>query len=65
MARLVISRRRGESIKIGDNVTVTIIEIKENHNVRIVVEAPIAVPVDRQEIWERKQKEKENAARQS
>lgn len=57
MARLVISRRAGESLKIGDDVTVTIVELHGNQ-ARIVVEAPIDVKVNRQEIWERKQKEK-------
>lgn len=61
MARLVISRRKGESFKIGDNVTVTLLDFHGNQ-ARIVIEAPTDVRIDRQEIWERK---KTDAPRQS
>jgi len=50
---LLLTRRVGESIRIADNVTVTVLGVKGNQ-VRIGVEAPKNVTVDRQEVHERK-----------
>lgn len=49
---LILSRRVGESLKIGDNVTVTVLGY-ERGQVRIGVTAPKDVRVDREEIRER------------
>lgn len=46
---LVLSRRKGESIKIGDNITVTIIDIRGD-KIQIGVEAPRNISVHRDEI---------------
>ena len=46
---LILSRRPGESLVIGDDVTVTVVAIKGNQ-VRIGVNAPKNVRVDREEI---------------
>ena len=46
------SRRVGERLVIGGNVIVTVLGLKGNQ-VRIGVEAPIEVPVHREEIYER------------
>lgn len=54
---LVLTRHVGQSINIGDNVTVTILEIN-GRQVRIGVAAPRDVTVDRQEISDRKRAEK-------
>lgn len=54
---LILTRRPGESVKIGDEVTVTVLEVK-GHQVRIGVAAPKHVPVHREEIYERIQAEK-------
>lgn len=54
---LILTRRTGESIKIGENVTVTILRVRDGQ-IRIGIEAPRDVPVDREEIWERKEAEK-------
>ena len=64
MGRLVISRRIGESLKIGDDVTVTVVET-HGGQVRISIDAPTSVKVHRQEVWERIQKEKDDAYRNS
>ena len=54
---LVLSRREGEKLIIGGNVTVTILAVKGNQ-VRIGIDAPREVKIDREEIYQRKQKEK-------
>ena len=56
---LILTRGIGESLKIGDDVTVTILEVKGNQ-VRIGVTAPKEVSVHREEIYERIKKELEN-----
>ena len=53
---LILTRRVGESLMIGDNVTVTVLGVKGNQ-VRIGVNAPKDVAVHRQEIYERIQLE--------
>ena len=55
---LILTRRVGESVVIGDDVSVTILGVKGNQ-VRIGVTAPSDVTVHRQEIYERIQKERE------
>lgn len=50
---LILTRRIGESIKIADNITVVVLGVKGSQ-VRLGIEAPQGVAVDRQEIAERK-----------
>ncbi|MFT5047036.1 MAG: carbon storage regulator [Porticoccaceae bacterium] len=49
---LILSRRSGEAIRIGDDVTVTILSIK-GKQVRIGIDAPTDVSVHREEIYNR------------
>jgi carbon storage regulator len=49
---LILTRRVGESLKIGDEVTVTVLALKGNQ-VRIGVAAPKSVAVHREEVFER------------
>lgn len=49
---LVLSRKRGESITIGNGVTITVLSV-HGDRVKIGVVAPAEVPVHRQEIYER------------
>lgn len=54
---LILTRRIGETLKIGDNVNVTILGVKGNQ-VRIGVNAPSKVAVHREEIYSRIQNER-------
>jgi len=47
---LVVSRRRGEKILIGSNVTVTVREILSGSQVRLAIDAPKEMPVHRAEV---------------
>lgn len=58
---LNLSRRVGESIMIGDDVTITVLQCRRGF-VRIGVDAPRDVDVDREEIYLRKQAEKNDAS---
>ncbi len=48
---LVLSRHKDESILIGDDVVITVIEIRGD-KVRLGIEAPRSVPVHRREVYE-------------
>lgn len=50
---LILMRRPGETIHIGDSITVTVLSIDRNR-VRIGVKAPRDIAVDRQEVAEKK-----------
>ena len=53
---LILSRRVGETIMVGDEVEVTVLEINGNQ-VKIGIEAPKEIAVHREEIYERIQAE--------
>ena len=57
---LILTRRVGETLMIGDEVTVTVLGVKGNQ-VRIGVNAPRDVTVHREEIYERIKREQAEA----
>ncbi|WP_299581918.1 carbon storage regulator CsrA [uncultured Microbulbifer sp.] len=53
---LILKRRTGENLRIGANVSITVLEVKGNQ-VKIGIRAPKSLPVHREEIYRRVQKE--------
>lgn len=53
---LILTRRVGQTIRIGDDVSITVLGVSGNQ-VRIGTNAPSSVPVNREEIYQRIQTE--------
>ena len=58
---LVLSRHRDECIMIGDDVTITVVDIRGD-KVRLGIDAPKHVPVHRQEVYEAIKRENQRAS---
>jgi len=61
---LILTRRIGETLNIGDDVQVTVLGVKGNQ-VRLGVSAPKEIPVHREEIYQRIKKEKESGVQET
>ena len=61
---LILTRRIGESIRVGDDVSVTVLGVKGSQ-VRIGIDAPKYVPVHREEVYNRIQESKQGKNRQN
>ena len=59
---LVLSRHRDESIMIGDDVMITIVDIRGD-KVRLGIDAPQEIPVHHQEVYDAIKRENEKASR--
>lgn len=62
---LILTRKPGEAVMIGDDVTFTVLGVKGNQ-VRTGIDAPKSVPVHREEIYQRikRERQEEERARQ-
>ncbi len=58
---LVLTRKSGEAIRIGDDVRIVVVEIRENQ-VRLGISAPVEQPVHREEIYLKIQEENRTAS---
>lgn len=58
---LVLTRKPGEALLIGEDIKVTVLSVRGNL-VRVGIDAPRSVPVHRQEVYARIQREKSQAS---
>ena len=58
---LVLTRRLGESIRIGDEISIRVLDIQRGQ-VRVAIDAPREIPVHREEIYQQVQDENRKAA---
>ena len=59
---LVLSRQRDETIMIGDDIQITIVDIRGD-KVRLGIDAPSQIPVHRKEVYDAIQQENRRAAK--
>jgi len=55
---LVLSRKKNESVLVGENIVVTVLKI-EGDKIRLGIDAPADVEIDRSEVRQAKQRERE------
>ena len=57
---LVLSRHRDESIMIGDDIVITVVDVRGD-KVRLGIDAPTDIPVHRQEVYDAIQRERNSS----
>lgn len=58
---LVLSRKKSESILIGDGIEIMVVDVRGDGKVRLGIAAPRNVPVHRREVYEAIQRQKQEA----
>lgn len=61
---LILTRKLNESITIGDDVKITVLEIEKGH-VRLGIDAPRHISIHREEVYERIREENNKAAKEN
>lgn len=61
---LVLSRKAGQSIRIGDQICVTMTQIRGD-KARLAITAPIEIPIHREEVYERIAENEREAAQKA
>jgi len=59
---LTLTREPGEKILVGDDIVITVVSVSENGRVRLGIEAPRQIRIDREEVLERIRSENIEAA---
>lgn len=49
---LVLQRKKNECIRIGHDITITVVDFRDKGKVRLLIEAPRDVPVNREEVYQ-------------
>lgn len=57
---LILTRKIGETVCIGDNIRVTVLAVKGNSQIRVGIDAPKDVPVHREEIYRKIQRQQQD-----
>lgn len=58
---LILTRRLGETLTIGDDISITVLDVR-GAQVRLGIDAPPEIPVHREEIYQKIQREKAESA---
>jgi carbon storage regulator len=58
---LVLTRKSGEAIRVGSDIRIVVVEVKDNH-VKLGIEAPLSHTVHREEVYQRILEENVKAA---
>lgn len=61
---LVLTRKRDESVMIGDNIKITVVDVRGDQ-VKLGIEAPRSIPVHREEVYREIKEENRRAALQA
>ena len=57
---LILTRKKGERIMIGDDIVITIVSLPNRERVQVGIDCPPSVPVHREEVYEAIKRQSEN-----